>query len=140
VYIMIMIVMIITMIMIMIIMIMMIIIMMMFTIMIYINTCFVDGWRKGSRYLNTEFLCSLLMPYWLSLCVLRRTCRENRLYETLFHTVIILNEHHHCYTCIDRGYEFTHLCRCYCLCVTRALQSLCHTYIYIYIYIYVYLH
>jgi hypothetical protein len=42
-----------------------------------------------------EFLCSLLMTYWLGLCVLRRTCRQNRLYETLFHTVIILSKHHH---------------------------------------------
>jgi hypothetical protein len=42
-----------------------------------------------------EFLCSLLMTYWLNLCVLSRTCRQNRLYETLFHTVIILNEHYH---------------------------------------------
>jgi hypothetical protein len=35
------------------------------------------------------------MPYWLGLFVLRRTCRQNRLYETLFHTVIILSKHHH---------------------------------------------
>jgi hypothetical protein len=35
------------------------------------------------------------MPYWLSLCVSRRTCRQNRLYETLFPTVIILSKHHH---------------------------------------------
>jgi hypothetical protein len=42
-----------------------------------------------------EFLCSLLMPNWLGLCVLRRTCRQNRLYETLFHTVIILSKYHH---------------------------------------------
>jgi hypothetical protein len=41
-----------------------------------------------------EFLCSLPF-YWLGLCVLRRTCRQNRLYETLFHTVIILSKHHH---------------------------------------------
>jgi hypothetical protein len=40
------------------------------------------------------FLCLLLIPNWLSLCVLRRTCRQNRLYETLFHTVIILSKHH----------------------------------------------
>jgi hypothetical protein len=32
---------------------------------------------------------------WLGLCVLRRTCRQNRLHETLFHTVIILSKHHH---------------------------------------------
>jgi hypothetical protein len=42
-----------------------------------------------------KFLCSILMPYWLGLCVLRRTCRQNRLYETLFHTVIILSKHHY---------------------------------------------
>jgi hypothetical protein len=35
------------------------------------------------------------MPYWLSLCISRRTCRQNRLYETLLHTVIILSKHHH---------------------------------------------
>jgi hypothetical protein len=40
-------------------------------------------------------MCSLLMPYWLGLCVLRRTRRQNRLYETLFHTVIIPSKHHH---------------------------------------------
>jgi hypothetical protein len=37
------------------------------------------------------------MPYWLGLFVLRRTCRQNRLYITLFHTVITLSEHHHHY-------------------------------------------
>jgi hypothetical protein len=25
---------------------------------------------------RVHFLCSLLMPYWTSLCVLRRTCRQ----------------------------------------------------------------
>jgi hypothetical protein len=35
------------------------------------------------------------MPYWLSSCVSRRTRRQNRLYEILFHTVIILSKHHH---------------------------------------------
>jgi hypothetical protein len=35
------------------------------------------------------------MPYWLDLCVLRMTCRQNRLYETFFHTVIIPSKHHH---------------------------------------------
>jgi hypothetical protein len=42
-----------------------------------------------------EFLCSLLMPYWLSLCIVRRIYRQNRLYENLFHTVIILSKYHH---------------------------------------------
>jgi hypothetical protein len=42
-----------------------------------------------------EFLGSFLMPYWLGLYILRWTCRQNRLYGTLFHTVIILSKHHH---------------------------------------------
>jgi hypothetical protein len=37
------------------------------------------------------------MPYWLSLCVLHKTCRHNRLHETLFHIVIILSKHHYHY-------------------------------------------
>jgi hypothetical protein len=40
------------------------------------------------------FLCSLLMPYWTSLCVLRRTCRQTSLYETLFHCNT-QSKHHH---------------------------------------------
>jgi hypothetical protein len=40
------------------------------------------------------FLCSLLMPYWTSLCVLRRTCRQSSLYETLFHCNIQNKNHH----------------------------------------------
>jgi hypothetical protein len=39
------------------------------------------------------FLCSLLIPYWMVLCVLRRTCRQD--YETLFHVVILSKHHHH---------------------------------------------
>jgi hypothetical protein len=35
-----------------------------------------------------QYLWSLLMLYWLSLCVLRRTCRHKRLYEILFQTKI----------------------------------------------------
>jgi hypothetical protein len=35
------------------------------------------------------------MPYRLGICVLSRTCGQNRLYETLFHTLIILSKHHH---------------------------------------------
>jgi hypothetical protein len=46
-------------------------------------------------YHRFEFLRSLLMPYWLDLYVLRRIYRQNRLYETPFHTVIILSKHHH---------------------------------------------
>jgi hypothetical protein len=40
-----------------------------------------------------HFLCPLLMPYWTSLCVLCRTCRQSSLYETLFHCDI-LSKHH----------------------------------------------
>jgi hypothetical protein len=36
---------------------------------------------------------SLLMPYRLGLCVLRRTYRED--YETLFHVVILSKHHYH---------------------------------------------
>jgi hypothetical protein len=38
-------------------------------------------------------LCSLLMPYWTGLCVLRRTCRQD--YETFFYVVILSKHHHH---------------------------------------------
>jgi hypothetical protein len=37
----------------------------------------------------------LLMPYWLGLCVLRRTCRQSSLYETLFHCNTLSKHHHH---------------------------------------------
>jgi hypothetical protein len=37
------------------------------------------------------------MPYWLVLFVLRETCRQNRLYETVFHNVTIPSKHHHHY-------------------------------------------
>jgi hypothetical protein len=36
-----------------------------------------------------HFLWSLLMLYWTSLCVLRRTCRQSSLYETLFQCNIL---------------------------------------------------
>jgi hypothetical protein len=39
--------------------------------------------------------CSLLMPYWTSLFVLRRTCRQSSLYETLFHCNILSKYHHY---------------------------------------------
>jgi hypothetical protein len=35
------------------------------------------------------------MPYWLGLFVSRRSYRHDRLYETIFHTVIILSKYHH---------------------------------------------
>jgi hypothetical protein len=41
------------------------------------------------------FLCSDFMPYWTSLCVLRRTCRQSSLYETLFHCNILSKQHQH---------------------------------------------
>jgi hypothetical protein len=34
------------------------------------------------------------MPYWTSLCVLRRTCRSS-LYENLFHCDVLSKHHHH---------------------------------------------
>jgi hypothetical protein len=55
--------------------------------------CAVEDTIVGGRFSLRG--SELGMPYWLSLCVLRRTCRQNRLYETLFHTVIILSKHHH---------------------------------------------
>jgi hypothetical protein len=35
------------------------------------------------------------MPYWLGLCVLRRTWRQSSLYETLFHCNTLSKHHHH---------------------------------------------
>jgi hypothetical protein len=35
--------------------------------------------------------------FWLVLCVLRRTYRQD--YETLFHVVILSKHHHHMYRC-----------------------------------------
>jgi hypothetical protein len=35
------------------------------------------------------------MPYWTSLCVLRRTYRQSSLYETHFHFNILSKHHHH---------------------------------------------
>jgi hypothetical protein len=45
-----------------------------------------------TRYLYEDFLCSLLMSYWTSLCVLRR---QSSLYETLFHCNTLSKRHHH---------------------------------------------
>jgi hypothetical protein len=64
----------------------------------------------NAQAVGMDFLCSLLMPYWTGLRVLRRTCRQD--YETLFHVVILSKHHHHhgifwlfivglfCYICI----------------------------------------
>jgi Cdc6-like AAA superfamily ATPase len=46
-------------------------------------------------YQSFDFLCSLLMPYWTSLCVLRKTCRQDSLYEILFHCNTVSKHHHH---------------------------------------------
>jgi hypothetical protein len=48
-------------------------------------------------------LCSLLIPYWLSVCISRKTCRHNSLHETLVHIVIILSKHHHRYQVIVKA-------------------------------------
>jgi hypothetical protein len=40
-------------------------------------------------------LCSLLLPYWTSLFVLRRTCRQSGLCETLFHCNTLSKHHYH---------------------------------------------
>jgi hypothetical protein len=77
------------------------------------------------------------MPYWLGLCVLRRTCRQNRLYETLFHTVIILNKHHqhhhHHYIPLWRPREAAISSRVAC-------NKLAYTYTYIYLHVYIYMY
>jgi hypothetical protein len=77
-----------------------------------------------------EFLCSLLMPYWLGSCVLCRTCRQNRLFETLFHTVIILSKHHHHHATRARGFcdlsYGLYICIYVFICI--------HIYVYKYIY------
>jgi hypothetical protein len=69
------------------------------------------------------------MAYWLSLCVLRGTCRQNRLYETLFYTVIQVNI---IIIIIYREsldapggwfapymylYKYMYICICICICV-----------------------
>jgi hypothetical protein len=71
------------------------------------------------------------MPYWLGLCVLRWTCRQNRLYETLFQTVIILSKHHHHRHVYISLYESKD--------IYFSLQVCMYVYIYIYIYIYMYI-
>jgi hypothetical protein len=45
------------------------------------------------------------MPNWTSLCVLRRTCRQSSLYETLFHCNI-LSKHHHHHIIIPTGSDY----------------------------------
>jgi hypothetical protein len=42
-----------------------------------------------------HFWCPLLMPYWTSLSVLRRTYGQSSLYETLFHCNTLSKHHHH---------------------------------------------
>jgi hypothetical protein len=46
-------------------------------------------------FFDRTYVCSLFMPYWLSLCVLRRTCGQGSLYETLSHIIIIPSKHHY---------------------------------------------
>jgi hypothetical protein len=76
-----------------------------------------------------EFFCSLLMPYWLGLYVLRRTCRQNRLYETLFHTVIILSKHHH------HTYMYIPIFQLYYSCwILMYTHIYIHTYMYLFIF------
>jgi hypothetical protein len=53
-----------------------------------------------------QILCTLLMPYWTSLCVLRRTCRQD--YETLFPVVILSKHHHHHH--IDLYIAYIYIC------------------------------
>jgi hypothetical protein len=50
------------------------------------------------------------MPYWTSLCVLRRKCRQSSLYETLFHCNTLSKQHHHYHHHhVDDGYiEWTY--------------------------------
>jgi hypothetical protein len=52
------------------------------------------------------FFCSLLMPYWTSLCVLRRTCRQSSLNGTLFHYNSLSKPHHHISTASSAKYEW----------------------------------
>jgi hypothetical protein len=88
--------------------------------------------------INAFILCILLMPYWTSLCVLRRTCRQSSLYGTLFHCNTLSDYHHH-------------ICACFISIIIRPtciymLKYLCrYNYIYkrsmyIDIYIYIYIH
>jgi hypothetical protein len=58
-------------------------------------SCLLSCETGGQSTLQVGFLYSLLVPYWLSLCVLHRSCKQNRLYDTLFHSVIIQSKHHH---------------------------------------------
>jgi small-conductance mechanosensitive channel len=59
----------------------------------YINVCILFTYIYIQLALLWIFV-SLLMPYWLSLCVLRRTCKRNRLWNP-FPCCIILGEYHH---------------------------------------------
>jgi hypothetical protein len=87
-----------------------------------------------------EFLCSLLMPYWLSLCVWCRIFRQNRLYETVFPTVIILSKDHlhHSLWC-DSGYNYMYINIYMYIYMNLYIHVSLHIHIYIYIYIYMYL-
>jgi hypothetical protein len=96
-----------------------------------------------------RFLCSLLVPYWTSLCVLRRKCRQSSLYETLFHCNTRSKHHHHAW--IDYVYVhvesrlYTYLSLCIytccillliCTCIWRLYKylctdNICHMYIHI---------
>jgi hypothetical protein len=51
--------------------------------------------KVPSSHVNSFLGEFIIMLYLLSFCVLRRIRRQNRLYETLDYTVIILSKHHH---------------------------------------------
>jgi hypothetical protein len=79
-----------------------------------------------------SFLCSLLMPYWTSLCLLRRICRQSSLYETLSHCNILSKHHYHHVSWSTISGEETRFFFIYiyiniCICI-----SIC-TYLYLYI-------
>jgi hypothetical protein len=51
--------------------------------------------KEYKAEVNAQQVCSLLMPYWRSFCVLSRTCRQISLYETLSHCNTLSKHHHH---------------------------------------------
>jgi hypothetical protein len=66
------------------------------------------------------FLCSLLIPYWMGLCVLRSKSWQD--YETLFHVVILSKHHHHQWAI-----------RCVCTCVNISTYGVMNMYIHTYL-------
>jgi hypothetical protein len=97
-----------------------------------------------------SFLCSLLIPYWTSLCVLRS--RQSSLYETLLQCNTLSKHHHYKVLEVDSKIDYKELKKAYYSIVfiyhpdrkpeeqDKELGMYQYIYIYIYICVCIYIH